>query len=84
MATENKYYLRNMNNEIICIVHGETGYYLVENQDADDDVIRATNRMNHNSEASVDAAETCSMFDCWDKFDEISDKMEKALANKDN
>ena len=77
MATENCYYKRNsMSGKVILIKHGETGYYPTTNQDIDDDGIAAANAINGNTKNMVYAAETCSMFDIWYKFDEIVAKLD--------
>lgn len=59
----------------IAAKRGETGYYstTVYHQDHADEL----NRRSGHSPAQVEAAEMCSMFNCWQNFDKITESFDK-------
>ena len=63
----------DLTGDYIAVVHGETGYHAttVYTQEHADTL----NERQGNTEAEVKAAVTCSMFDCWDKFQNLADKL---------
>lgn len=79
---ENKYYYvkLELTGEIIVIKHGELGFY--ETDITDDDMLDTANSLNHNTQAEIDAAEVCSMFGEWEKFDERVEVFLEGLGNK--
>lgn len=70
------YYKRNMNYKVICIKHGVTGYY--DTDIVTDEEMSMMNSVNCNTDAEIDAAEICSMFDTWHKFDDILSKLNES------
>jgi hypothetical protein len=74
MIEERIFYKRNLEGEVIAIKYGETGYYLTDMDN--DEHIAFANRVFDNTQNEIYAAETCSMFDCWDRFDEIVEKLD--------
>jgi len=61
--------------QIIFIKHGEQGYYKT-NALRDRGEVKVYNKIHGNTENEAVAAETCSMFDIWDKFDDIVAKLD--------
>lgn len=65
-------------DKFVAVTHGETGY----NETTVYNQAHATtlNEQQGLTPAMVDAAETCSMFDIWPKFDEFVEKFDKKVA----
>lgn len=65
----------------IAVKHGETGFHATTVYDQGHaDVL---NRRQGISEVEVAAAVTCSMFDCWDKFDQAVANEEMLAAERE-
>jgi len=64
------YHIRD-GETIVRIEHGDKGYYMARPDIKTDEDIIAANKFNGVTYTQCKAAKTCSMFDTWDKFDEM-------------
>lgn len=60
--------------EFVAVVHGEQGYYKTNLRSETERQL--ANKIHGITENEAIVARACSMFDLWDKFDEMVAKME--------
>lgn len=69
-----RYYRKSdMTGKYIMIEHGKEGYY-----DTNIETDSEADMMNHiqgNTKAEIEAAHSCSLFNCWDNFNKLKEKL---------
>lgn len=69
------YYVENEENgDFVAVLHGKSGYYATNLRSETERQL--ANKIHGITENEAKAARACSMFDLWDKFDQMVKKLD--------